>query len=727
MPRPQLNTIYVQCALINLYGHFGDIDTAKQLFYYIPNRHRNAVALNTMMSSLSVNGYNAKTLWFYDQFQSLHNETSHVVALKACVHLNDGAKGRDIINKHIGSGSLKQHSNDLLNSLIHFHGHFGDIASAQRVFEHLSSNNKVDQITVNSMLKTLAKNGHCHRALDLFDEHSERHLVDGISLIFALQSCVQTDSVERGKQIIDRNLNQILHRNLNRNRNDGIPIELQTALISFYGHSKDLAAALDTFHRIPTHNGVSINVMMRAFIDNEGHRDALSLYHEYRELIASNHVAHILALKACIGCNDQKRGQSIHSAIDRVPELSRNVMLQTALIDLYGHFGRIEDAVRVFDGIAGDRRDGISVSAMLKCYVNNDCNAEALALYDRNRAILKGTESGHLLAVKASTKMDDFHRGMAVINEHQFECRGSIEMKTTVIDFYGHFGRSEDAVRVFEGIAGDEMEIETVNSMMNALCNCGRNAECIQLFEDMATKMHNVQRDVISFNTAIKASLNGHFVHFGQQIYGQLMRERRHWVQWDKSVQLNLINMFSEFGMLSICKEIFDGALRRELEVWNVTIHAFGKSGDLETVQALYRRMKEEGDVAADSTTFAILINAHSHCGDVETAQDIWSGDIGDERVKYDCFVVTAMVDCLSRSGWLQRARAVIGEYEEMKGMEAESKAMWMSLLSACIKFRDYDRANDIYCEFQRRHSKNERYMSAAGALMQSCRQRFER
>ena len=293
-------------------------------------------------------------------------------------------------------------------------------------------------------------------------------------------------------------------------------------------------------------------------------------------------------------------------------------------------------------------------------------------------------------------------------------------MRTSVIDFYGHFGRIEDAVRVFDGIAVDEMEIESVNSMMNAYCNCDRNAECIQLFQTMAT-MDHIERDVISFNTVIKASSNGHFVHFGQEIYGELLREKRHWVQWDKSIQLNLINMFSEFGMLAICEEIFDGASRRELEVWNVTIHSFGKSGDLDRVQRLYRRMKEEDVVIADSTTFAILINAHSHCGDVESAENIWTRGIGDDRIKYDCFVVTAMVDCLSRSGWLQKARMVIGEYEEMRGMKAESKAMWMSLLSACVKFRDFDRANDTYHEFRTRHSKNDGYMSAADALMQRC------
>eukprot|EP01083_Nonionella_stella_P006316 18364_1 len=712
IPKLELTTnIFIQCALVHFYGHFGDIETAKQTFYDIPNRLKNSVSLNTMMTGYLRNHFNAKALSLYAKFGALHNDTSHLLALKACMNIGDQNKGKQIINQCI-TPPLDRHSNDLLNTLINFYGQYAQIDKAKHIFEHLSSNKKLDKVTINSMIKLFVNNHQNQNALHLYDKYNTRGIfIDDVSHNLALQACINMNDFNKGKQISDAC------------SHPSNCIELQSKLMTFYSHFNHLERTINIFNNIPLpkRNVVTTNCMIQAYMDNNHNQKALSLFDDSYTLLQHNHISHVLALKACININDFKAGRDIHSKISSStnPKLYGNTMLQTQLIDLYGHFGDVMTAKDIFEQMK--HKDKISLSAMMKCMVNNNYNEQLLHLYDTYESLHMDTT--HLLAIKACTKMENFEEGKRII-EHVSGDKEKLsactsELKTSIIDFYGHFELMDDALSVFNAIPDHDKSLECINSMMNAYCNAQQNEQCVTLFQTIATNTNwtHLQPDMISYNTAIKGCLQGHLIVYGQQLYAQLKHNKDlNWMLSDKSVQTSLISMFAEFGMLAVCEDIFNDITNKPLETWNVVMHAFGKSGHMNKVNLLYEEMRKSG-LKGDQTTFAILINGCSHCGDVSAAQSFWNNDIDDDTIKYDCFVVTALVDCFSRKGLFEEARNTINEYEDVHPT-TDNKAMWMSLLSSCVQHGDTLMSKQVFTAFVQRFSSNESYMSAAKALL---------
>ena len=699
IPERQLNdNVFILCALVNFYGHFKDIVTAQDIFHSIPNRLKNSVSLNTMMTAFINNDYNAKALDVYEKWNKIHDDTSHLSAIKACINTNNQDKGMHIIDQSINI-QQSAHSNDLLNTLINFNGHFGDIVAAKVIFKHMLSKMNIDIITINSMMKVLVINGKSKKALQLYDKYSKKGVSD-VTRILALQACMALNDLNKGKEIISNRANNKLS------------IEYQSTVLKFYAHFKDIAMAHSVFQQVQHKNVITVNCMMQAFIDNDQNEKALSIFDEYYSVIEGNHISHILMLKACINANHMQHGQQLIESKIFGRALEKNIMLQTHLIDFSGHFGDVESAKKVFVTIPENRKDGICVSAMMKCLVNNDFDEAALHLYDQHH--LLHFDSLHLLAIKAFTKIDQFGRGKHLIDNISLNANDcSSELKTSIIHFYGHFNLIDDALKIYDSVPEDSKGIDLINSMMNAYCECSKYKECIQLFGQISTQ----KADIISYNTVLKSCMEGHLIVSGNSIYENL-KTNYEWMLLDKSIQVNLINMYAEFGMLDTCTHIFDGIEDKKLETWNVMIDAVGKSGDMQEVKDLYERMKKE-EMRGDSTTFAILISACSHCGDVLTAENIWNDDIADNSTKYDCFVVTSLVDCFSRKGLLQKGFDVIYKYELIhKDKTVDNKAMWMALLSGSTQCKNKKMTKKIYGEFVKRYGGNESYMAAANTLV---------
>ncbi len=48
--------------------------------------------------------------------------------------------------------------------------------------------------------------------------------------------------------------------------------------------------------------------------------------------------------------------------------------MQNALVNFYGYCSDINSAIKVFDGILKYKKDIVSVSSMMKSYINNNYN-----------------------------------------------------------------------------------------------------------------------------------------------------------------------------------------------------------------------------------------------------------------------------------------------------------------------------------------------------------------
>merc|ERR1712062_739035 len=91
------------------------------------------------------------------------------------------------------------------------------------------------------------------------------------------------------------------------------------------------------------------------------------------------------------------------------------------MIDFYGHFGLVQDAINIFASISKDEMVGVDVSCIMKALINNECYESALRVYDEYQSEgmdhVEYDNVTHVLALKASKNTNEWERGKRVHSE----------------------------------------------------------------------------------------------------------------------------------------------------------------------------------------------------------------------------------------------------------------------------------------------------------------------
>ena len=94
-----------------------------------------------------------------------------------------------------------------------------------------------------------------------------------------------------------------------------------------------------------------------------------------------------------------------------------------------------------------------------------------------------------------------------------------------------------------------------------------------------------------------------------------------------------------------------------QIAIWNALLKAFGRNGELHRMKQTLCAMQNQTQLTPDRKTFVLLLSAFDHCGALDEAETVWQCDILDPEIKFDRFVVTALVDGLARSGRIREAK----------------------------------------------------------------------
>ncbi|KAJ6729058.1 hypothetical protein OIU85_020025 [Salix viminalis] len=140
---------------------------------------------------------------------------------------------------------------------------------------------------------------------------------------------------------------------------------LQTSLVDMYAKIGDLKLASHVFKQMPRKNAVSWGALISGFAQNGFAEYALDLLVEMQSFdFKPDTVALVSALLACSQVGHLKLGKSIHGYIVR--RLDFELVLGTALIDMYAKCGALSCARAIFDRV--DSRDVILWNTMISSY-----------------------------------------------------------------------------------------------------------------------------------------------------------------------------------------------------------------------------------------------------------------------------------------------------------------------------------------------------------------------
>ncbi|CAL9123890.1 unnamed protein product [Musa textilis] len=158
--------VYVQNALMNLYGSCRRIDEVRRLFDGMSLR--TVVSWNTVLSACADNALPEESIDIFGQMRSCGiepDQTTHVILLSAAAELGCLSFGRWLHGQLIGSKLAL--NVQLGTALVDMYAKCGAVRYASRVFERMALKNVW---TWSAMILGLAQHGYASQAIELFQQ-----------------------------------------------------------------------------------------------------------------------------------------------------------------------------------------------------------------------------------------------------------------------------------------------------------------------------------------------------------------------------------------------------------------------------------------------------------------------------------------------------------------------------------------------------------------------------
>ncbi|KAK0585328.1 hypothetical protein LWI29_026904 [Acer saccharum] len=151
-----------------------------------------------------------------------------------------------------------------------------------------------------------------------------------------------------------RNIFRIMHRS---------NVVSWTSMIAGYSKCGDVKSARKLFDKMPEKNLVTWSIMISGYAKNSRFDKAVELFQVLQsEGVRANETVMVSVISSCAHLGALELGEKAHEYVER-NNLDVNLILGTALVDIYARCGCIEKAIRVFEGLP--ERDTLSWTVLI--------------------------------------------------------------------------------------------------------------------------------------------------------------------------------------------------------------------------------------------------------------------------------------------------------------------------------------------------------------------------
>eukprot|EP01018_Ginkgo_biloba_P036700 Gb_40432 [translate_table: standard] len=425
--------IFLGTKLVDLYAMCDNMEQARLVFDRIYTS--NAFLWNVMIKAYAVNGPCEESLTLYQQMQRegiQPNKFTFPFVLKACAGLSALQEGKEIHNHIVRTGF----ESDVFvgNSLVAMYANCGSVQIARQVFDNMSER---DVVSWNAMIDGYNQNGHADEALTLFN----RMQLEGIkpnlvTLVSVLPACAHLTALQQGKWI---------HGCIIRSGFEWDVVVL-TALVDMYAKCRSMEEARQLFDKMSKRNVVSWTAMIAGYAQNGQANEALTLFSQMNMAeIKPNSVTMGSVLLGCAHLAALQQGKWMHGYVVR-NGFESDVVVGTALIDMYAKCGSVETARRLFDLMS--ERDVVSWSAMIAGYGMHGYGEDALALFSQMQQAGMKPNSITFVSVLSACS----HAGLVDEGWQYFDCMiknysiiPRVEHYACMVDLLGRAGCLDEA------------------------------------------------------------------------------------------------------------------------------------------------------------------------------------------------------------------------------------------------------------------------------------------
>lgn len=421
-----MSDVVLESALVNMYGKCQSVEDARKMFDGMSQR--NVISWNAMMSTYAQQGQSTDALLLFEDMLLkgvVPSSVTYVSLLDACASLASPDMAK-LIHWCVVSGGFEF---DVVvgTTLINMYGKCGDLDEALHIFNRLPGKGVVSW---NAMIEVSASQGQGEDVFHLFKEmYMACVMPNNSTFVSILSACAKEENLVEGKHVHSCIISSCITC-------DAV---LDTALITMYGKcgsSRDARAVYDAMHLCDV---VAWTAMMATYIQHGQGKEALLLVQRMPPGTILDNVTFVSILDACAAEGSLEEGRVMHTFV-LDSEFVSDVVVGTALVNMYGKCGKLEDARGAFDTIP--QRDVVAWNAMIAAYAQHGQLKVAVQVLEQMRQ--QGVVPDEVTFI--CVLMAFSHAGMVIEADCCFRSMKSLYGISPAVDHYNCmldlFGRS---------------------------------------------------------------------------------------------------------------------------------------------------------------------------------------------------------------------------------------------------------------------------------------------
>ncbi|KAK2651031.1 hypothetical protein Ddye_018520 [Dipteronia dyeriana] len=354
--------------------------------------------------------------------------------IKACSELGFLRLGRCFHGKVMSGGFNSNHV--ISSALIDLYGRNYESKDARQLFDELP---EPDAICWTSVISAYTRNDMYEKALEFFylKQKQYRFLADGFTFGTVLSACGNLRRLKQGKEMHAKIITSGLCGN----------VVVESSLVDMYGKCRLVDQSQLVFDRMLIKNSISWSALLGVYCQNGDFETVIRIFREMEE---TDLYSFGTVLRACAGLAAVRLGKEVHCQYVRRGGW-RDVIVESALVDLYAKCGCIDFAYQIFVHMLV--RNLITWNSMISGFAQNGRGGEALRIFED--MIVDGTKPdyisfiGVLFACSHTGLVSEGRKYFASMTE-EHGIKPGIEHYNCMVHLLGRAGFLEDAETLIE-------------------------------------------------------------------------------------------------------------------------------------------------------------------------------------------------------------------------------------------------------------------------------------
>ncbi|XP_044978078.1 pentatricopeptide repeat-containing protein At3g29230-like [Hordeum vulgare subsp. vulgare] len=357
------------------------------------------------------------------------------------------------------------------NALVSFYCRTGDCRSGRKVFDDGAR----DLVSWNSMVAGYVGCGELELAQELFDVMPHRDAFSWAAMIDAYGK--RPGGVDRARELFD----QMTERDL----------VCWNSMIDGYARQGRMDEVTVLFDEMPERNVISWSIVIDGYVRCGEPSEALELFRRMlRSGIRPDRVATVGAVTACAQLGALEQGRWLHSYLEKKKVLF-DVVVKTALIDMYMKCGRLDLAMLIFESMPD--KTVVTWNVMIVGLGTHSCGLDAVKLFCQMESEGAPMDDLSVLAVlTACTHAGLVSEGLQIFHrmKKDFGIDPKVEHYGALVDLLGRAGHLNQARHAIE-----TMPMEPTPELWGSLLAACRSHRCVELAELSVERLASLGAD----------------------------------------------------------------------------------------------------------------------------------------------------------------------------------------------------------------------------------------